>query len=415
MPSRLQHRRQQHTQPIEPGRQIADAVTGPEGVTQRASSFSRRDAVIDLTTRSAVLAGSAADVALRVEALVRHLLRDERVVPVLAPGPRTSSELLRVRDATGRIVRIVDQSECRYTTVDLLAAETELLHRATSRQHADVALVPRGIVDQVLAANPTLRDRQAAAAVEVLRAQGAVSDHHASPVEAWAAMVDDWVAHRAKGDEVLMLATERVAVADVNRLARARLLANGDISRLSRTYRAPDDHRAIALAVGDEVILRRNHRIAQPDDTTVAVRNGMTGRITATRRRSLTVELDAAHRAPGGPSDITLPAGYVGDHVDYSYARTVDTAQGATVDHCLFAPSTGSSAERAYVALSRGRLTNRIYATRAGAWIDAIGRSRSHVAVTDREPGIGNAPHVTLRRQAIAHDREHPAPLELDM
>lgn len=44
---------------------------------------------------------------------------------------------------------------------------------------------------------------------------------------------------------------------------------------------------------------------------------------------------------------MTLPAGYVGEHVDYGYACTVDTAQSATVDHSLFTPSTASSAERA--------------------------------------------------------------------
>jgi ATP-dependent exoDNAse (exonuclease V) alpha subunit len=159
-----------------------------------------------------------------------------------------------------------------------------------------------------------------------------------------------------------MLATERATVAELNQLARAHLVARGDIVRRSRTYCAPDDHRTITLAVGDLVILRRNRRITQPDRTTTAVRNGMTGRVTATRRRAVTVELDAVHRTPGGPAAVTLPAGYVGAHVDYGYARTVDTAQGATVDHSLFAPSTGASAERAYVALSRGRLTNRIYA-----------------------------------------------------
>ncbi len=40
---------------------------------------------------------------------------------------------------------------------------------------------------------------------------------------------------------------------------------------------------------------------------------------------------------------MTLPAGYVGAHVDYGYARTVDTAQGATVDHSLFATRSPSN------------------------------------------------------------------------
>jgi len=83
-----------------------------------------------------------------------------------------------------------------------------------------------------------------------------------------------------------------------------------------------------------------------------------------------------------------LPAGYVGAHVDYGYARTVDTAQGATVDHSLFTPSVSSSAERAYVALSRGRLSNRVYATRDHSWIDAIGQRRGHAFSVDQSPAV---------------------------
>ena len=393
LPTGVQH----EPLPIPRVTQLLNAITGPEGVTKQASSFSHRDAIIDLAARSAIHGASADNAAARIEILVNRLLRDGRVVPVLAPAARTTSELLRVRDATGRIVRTVDQSERRYTTTDLLAAETELLQRATRRQHAGVAHLPGATVDQVVAAHPTLdsdqqtmvrtlassgagvdvvvgkagtgkstalgayraaldaagvpvvgvapsataahqlamsagitdsatvdrllvelqhrrralprgvvvvldeaamcptrtrlalqravdavdgkivdvgdhrqipsvdvggghyalaqrlgatvlgqnhrfrdpvyrdaaelfRDRQPAAAVEVLRTRGAVSDHHAKPVDAWSAMVDDWLTHRDSGDQTLMLATERTIVAELNKLARAHLVARGDIA-----------------------------------------------------------------------------------------------------------------------------------------------------------------------------------------
>jgi ATP-dependent exoDNAse (exonuclease V) alpha subunit len=561
---------------------LPDAMTGPDGVTKRASSFSRRDAIIDLAARSAIHGVSADNAAGRVEILVNRLLRDDRVVPVLAPAARTTSELLRVRDATGRIVRTVDQSERRYTTIDLLTAETELIGRATRRQDAGVARVPARIVDQVLAAHPGLdadqqtmirtlassgagvdvvvgkagtgkstalgtyratldaaripiigvapsataahqlamsagitdtatvdrlltelkhrrralprgvvvvldeaamcptrsrlalqravdavdgkivdvgdhrqipavdvggghyalaerlgatvleqnhrfrdpvyrdaaelvRDRQPAAAVEVLRAQGAVFDHHARPVDAWTTMVDDWLTHRHNGYSVLMLATERSAVAELNRLARAHLIARGDVARRARSYRSPGDRRTIALSVGDEVIMRRNQRLTQPDGATVAVRNGMAGRVTATRRREITIELEPLHRAPGGPARVTLPAGYVGAHVDHGYARTVDTAQGATVDHSLFAPSASATAERAYVALSRGRLTNRIYATSDRTWIDAIGRRRGHALAIDQGPGVDRSLGNVTKRRNLARHQERQPPLEIGL
>jgi ATP-dependent exoDNAse (exonuclease V) alpha subunit len=258
-----------------------------------------------------------------------------------------------------------------------------------------------------------LRDHQAAAAVEVLRAQGAVSDHHARPIDAWVAMVDDWFTHRDHGDQVLMLATERATVAELNGLARAHLVARGAIARRSRTYRAPNDSRTITLAVGDEVIVRRNRELAQPDGRTVAVRNGMTGRVTVTRRREITVGLDTAHRTPEGPVRVTLPAGYVGAHVDYGYARTVDTAQGATVDHSLLAPSPSATAERAYVALSRGRRSNRIYATHDRAWIDAIGRDRGHALAVDQTLDINRKLQQVMRLRSPARDREPPLEIGL--
>lgn len=68
-----------------------------EGVTTQASSFSRRDAVIDLAARSAIHGTTAEAAALRIEVLVNRLLRDDRrVVPVLAPAARTTGELLHV-------------------------------------------------------------------------------------------------------------------------------------------------------------------------------------------------------------------------------------------------------------------------------------------------------------------------------
>jgi ATP-dependent exoDNAse (exonuclease V) alpha subunit len=232
-------------------------------------------------------------------------------------------------------------------------------------------------------------------------------------------MVDHWLTHRANGHSVLMLATERTTVAELNQLARAHLVARCHVARRSRTYRAPNDCRTITLAVGDEVIVRCNQDITQPDGTTVAVRNGMTGRVTATRRRHVTIELEPLHRTPGGPKRVTLPAGYVGAHVEHGYARTVDTAQGATVNHSLFTPSTSASAERAYVALSRGRLTNRVYATRDHTWIDAIGRRRGHALAVDQQPAVNRSPrHIMrprMRPRTHARDYDRQPPLEVGL
>ena len=71
--------------PIPHATGLLDTVTGPDGVTKQASSFSRRDAVIDLAARSAIHGTTADNAAMRIEVLVNRLLRDDRVVPSSHP------------------------------------------------------------------------------------------------------------------------------------------------------------------------------------------------------------------------------------------------------------------------------------------------------------------------------------------
>jgi cell wall assembly regulator SMI1 len=131
--------------------------------------------------------------------------------------------------------------------------------------------------------------------------------------------------------------------------------------------------------------------------------------------RGITVELDHDLRIPGARDSVTLPAGYVGAQVDYGYARTVDTAQGSTVDHSLFAASASASAERAYVALSRGRMSNCIYATRDLAWIDAIGQRRGHALAVDQSPGTDRTLRQVMRLGSPGRDHDRQPPLEIGL
>jgi hypothetical protein len=200
-------------------------------------------------------------------------------------------------------------------------------------------------------------------------------------------MVSDWAGLRADGADVRMLASERSVVDRLNQLARHHLTTNGEVAKRGRTFVSDDDAREIDLAVGDRVRLDRNDsRLPQPDGTVITVRNGMTGTVTRTSRRAVVVELDPDHRDPDGPAQIVLPGGYAGADLHYGYATTADKAQAATVDHSLFVPSAATSAERAYVALSRGRHSNRIYAATGSGWQEAIATSRGHTLALDQQP-----------------------------
>jgi hypothetical protein len=74
-----------------------------------------------------------------------------------------------------------------------------------------------------------------------------------------------------------------------------------------------------------------------------------------------------------------------------------------------------ASAERAYVALSRGRLSNRIHATRDRTWIDVIGERRSHALAVDQSPGTHRKLQQVLRLRSQARDEDRQPPLEIGL
>ncbi|MPZ29358.1 MAG: relaxase domain-containing protein, partial [Micromonosporaceae bacterium] len=159
---------------------VVAALVGPNGLTEKASSFGRRD-VINHAARllprySQLPAATAGEARELLEAIADRVIRDARVIPLLDPAARTSGEIIRPRDADGRVLReVCTHTERRYSTVDLLAAEHELLQRAQARQTANVAVVDPEQVDAALAAYPDL-DADQQAMVRRLASSGAGVD-----------------------------------------------------------------------------------------------------------------------------------------------------------------------------------------------------------------------------------------------
>src|SRR5699024_11654466 len=107
---------------------------------------------------------------------------------------------------------------------------------------------------------------------------------------------------------------------------------------------------------GDTVITRRNaRRLRHGKDW---ARNGDTWTIKGVRDDG-SVTIRPTGRRFGG--SILLPASYVAEHVDLGYAVTAHRAQGVTVDtaHVLVEPTT--TRENFYVAMTRGKHSNRAY------------------------------------------------------
>jgi ATP-dependent exoDNAse (exonuclease V) alpha subunit len=307
---------------------------------------------------------------------------------------RTRLALQRATDAAG--VKVVDLGDDRQApSVDAGGLFTALKRRLGAVEltvnHRFADLRQRDAAEQ-------LRDGHANAAVTTLGDLGLVREF-GKVADAHEAMVAAWLDHLDTGEDARMYADTNKIVADLNVLARDALLTRGRIARRGHTYKDPQTGRRILLAEGDRVRLCRNDaRLHQPDGRAVVVRNGMEGTVLRAGRRGLEVQLDPEHTS--GQAVVVLPAGYVAADVDYGYAATCDKAQGSTVDHSLYHPTDRSSSERAYVALSRGRKTNTIYAVQDSGWEAALSNRRAHTIAVDQQP----------RPRPLVVDREHVEP-----
>jgi conjugative relaxase-like TrwC/TraI family protein len=146
------------------------------------------------------------------------------------------------------------------------------------------------------------------------------------------------------------LASTRREVATLNTAIRAELVRSGRVDVDGVVVRTPAGE--VEFAAGDVVVITRNHR-------PLGVLNGMRGQITAADERSASVfmtdDLGEIH---------TLPADLLasGD-VQHGYALTIHRAQGTTVDTALVYGTAALSKESGYVALSRGRVANHLFAS----------------------------------------------------
>jgi len=152
----------------------------------------------------------------------------------------------------------------------------------------------------------------------------------------------------------ILQAVDNRTVRDLNARARSDGILAGTITRDGVTL-----HDGLTAGVGDRIVTRRNHRrIATPDGY---VRNGAFWDVTDVLPDGA-MRVRPATRKPGiDGRTVRLPASYVAEHVELGYATTIARTQGMTVDetHTIAAPGMGR--EDLYVAMSRGRRTNRSY------------------------------------------------------
>jgi len=141
---------------------VAEELTGPEGLTGRRSTFTRRDVLQAWSER--LPQGADVDV---VEALADKLLVGEPVVP-LAADVRGLTHSDVVRRADGRVVAATVE-ERRYSTPELLALERRIIDGSNARRDEQAATVAPDRVEAVLSARPELSTEQARMVRRLLR------------------------------------------------------------------------------------------------------------------------------------------------------------------------------------------------------------------------------------------------------
>ena len=160
-----------------------------------------------------------------------------------------------------------------------------------------------------------------------------------------------WAANRAAGLDSVLLAPTRDLVTRLNEQARTDRHATIGRPR-GREARLGDGTHASS---GDTVLTRRNDR-RLVCSTSNWVTNGDRWTVEQVHPDgSMKVRHLDHHRS------LTLPAGYVGEHVQLGYAATIHTAQGITCDTAHVVVTGDEPRQLLYVALSRGRRANHVY------------------------------------------------------
>jgi conjugative relaxase-like TrwC/TraI family protein len=150
------------------------------------------------------------------------------------------------------------------------------------------------------------------------------------------------------GARVLLLARSHDDVDALNAYARQDAISRGEVCGDRLLTAGGRDWRA-----GDRLRVTRNDRRIPVG--TDHLRNGDQFTVTGRTELGLTVQrLD-------GPDTAVLPRDYLAQHARYGWASTIDSAQGATVDHSLLLARPGLDRTRLYVAMTRGRQTNHVY------------------------------------------------------
>ncbi|MFI1203555.1 MobF family relaxase [Streptomyces sp. NPDC020883] len=154
------------------------------------------------------------------------------------------------------------------------------------------------------------------------------------------------------GRSCVMTAENTDTVTALNARAQAYLAAAGRLD----PSRARPLRDGLSAYVGDLVVTRDNARHLMTHGTKDFVKNGDVWHLEAILADGDLLVRHSEHRGR-----IRLPSAYVNTSVDLGYAATVHRSQGITVETSHGLATARTSREAAYVQLTRGMRTNRLY------------------------------------------------------
>jgi conjugative relaxase-like TrwC/TraI family protein len=217
------------------------------------------------------------------------------------------------------------------------------------------------------------------------------------------AVLTDYARLTGNSARVLLLARSHDDVDQLNARARAAAIEKGEVRGEPLLTTGGHEWR-----VGDRLRVTRNDRRIPVG--TDHLRNGEVFTVTGRTDRGLIVQgLDSTETA-------VLSRDYLARHVDYGWASTIDTAQGATVDHTLVLARPGLDRTRLYVALTRGRDSNHVYLAAepdpeiaSRDWQRCVLDPVDQLAAMLTTPGVEAAAHTRLINPPALPSRGAPA------
>ncbi len=205
----------------------------------------------------------------------------------------------------------------------------------------------------------------------------------------------EWMQRHAAGETVPITAATNEHVDEINRTIRQLRARSGDTNTTMFASIADG-----LVAVGEIVATRRNQRHLHTTNGDI-VRNRELWTVTA-----INDDGDLTVTDLSGSSTVTLPAGYVTEHVRLGYAATEYGTQSATETTSITLAGQATTGRGLYVGMTRGRDDNRVYVVTDSHEMSDSRDVLEGIVASDR----ADMPAVVHRRHLAQQDRQSPRP-----